>query len=258
MMMFYFLIWHAIPQARGSGHFALSYFSSFGDSPGQIIKTTIFDPQKTFTIMMDPNRIDYLRRLFAPVGYLSLFSPLYLLFAIPDLLINMLSNNDQLHQIYYQYTAAITPFIFITAILGLQVIKKFTKLPALFLIFYLITMSLIGAYLFGPLPGAKEPNLDMFTKQVNDREIIEKYLSGIPKNLKVSATNNLGAHLSDREMIYTVPLGLDKADVVVLLLTNQPTQKLEQELIDKLKLSGKFDLAFEKDKFIVFKKKNIL
>ncbi len=255
--MFYFLIWQAIPQALGSGHFALSYYSDFGDSPGKIIRTTIFSPVKTITTILDPGRLRYLNQLFLPLGYLSIFSPLYLIFALPDLLINLLSNNTQLHQIYYQYTAAISPFIFITGILGLERLRKIIKLPSMFFIIYLLSASLISAYFFGPLPGALESNLDMYTRQVVEKKQIDEYLSGIRRRYSVAASNNVGSHLSQRQKIYTVPQGIGKADIIVFLLTDPSTIKSEQEMIQKLKLNNDYYLDLEQNEFIVFKKKGI-
>ncbi len=252
--IFAFLIWYAIPQALGSQHFALSYYSEYGDSPMEIIKTIILSPQKILNTILEHNRLNYLNQLFLPVGFLSLLSPLFLALAIPDLLINLLSNNPQLHQIYYQYTAPINPFIFVTAIMGVGFLKKITKLPDIYFIIYLFIISLVGTYLYGPLPGAKESNLDMYTRQLNERVFIDKYLSGIPKHLSVAATNNVGSHLSQRQQIYTLPIGIGKADVIVFLLTDPSSLKAEIKMLETLKKNNNYYLDTEIDKFIVFKK----
>jgi uncharacterized membrane protein len=256
--VFYYLIWHAIPQALGSQHFALSYYSEFGDSPLKIIKTIILSPQKTLATIFEQSRLHYLMKLFLPLGFLSIFAPTFLIFTLPDLLINLLSSNTQLHQIYYQYTSPITPFIFITAILGIKILKNKTRLTNSFFIIYLLTVAIAGAYFFGPLPGAIESNLDMFTRPVNDRSLIEKYLSLLPKKLSVAATNNVGSHLSQRQKIYTLPLGVGKADVIVFLLTDPISLKTEKKMVEDIKKNKIYYLALEKDKFIVFKKKGIL
>ncbi|MBU4017333.1 hypothetical protein KKF69_07730, partial [Patescibacteria group bacterium] len=107
---------------------------------------------------------------------------------------------------------------------------------------------------FGPLPGAKGSNLDMYTRQLDERNFIDKYLSGIPKHLSVAATNNAGSHLSERQQIYTVPNGIEKADIVVFLLTNSRALISEKQMIEKLKQNDKYSLILEKNKFVVFKK----
>lgn len=254
--MFYFLIWHAIPASLGSGHFALAYYSDFGDSPGKIIKNTIFSPMKIFNILLDPGRLSYLNQLFLPVGYMSLFAPVFLIFALPDLMINLLSNNIQLHQIYYQYTSPITPFLFITAILGVAGLKKIKYIPSAVLIIYMVSVSLMAAYFFGPLPGSKESNLDMYTNQLKNKDRIENYLAHIPENISIAATNNAGSHLSQRQQIYTVPLGIGKADMVIFLLTNPSTIVSEKEIVRQMRVNKDYTKILEEDTFIVFRKQD--
>lgn len=258
--MFYYLFWHAIPNALGAQHFALSYLSDFGDSPAQIIKSIFLSPDKIVEIILEPSRMKYITQLFSPLGYVSFLFPFFLIFAGPDLLINLLSSNVQLHQIYYQYTATITPFIFLSAIYGAYVLRKLpTKqlnISASFLTFaliiYILTASLKGAYLFSPLPGSKEPNLHMFTKQIQNRAIIDEYLAQIPQEASVAASNDLGSHLSHRKNIYVVPFGLDRADVVVLLITTDP--QAEKALV-AVRKDRHYKEVLHKDGFYAFERK---
>lgn len=258
---FYFLMFKAIPASRGTQHFALSYYSEFGDSPGNIIKNIIFAPQKTVSTVLQKDRTSYLREILGPVGYLPLLSPVFLIFTLPDLTINLLSNNSQLHQIYFQYTATITPFLFISSIFGLNVLKKrFPKIPISLLSSYIILASLYSSYYFGPLPGAKNPNIDAFIKEQPGKAAIENFLSGIPKRYSIAATNNIGSHISHRHSIYTIPVGVDKADIVIFLLNDpfaQPSLKAQKEMAQKLKKDVNYQLLIEKEDFIAFKKKGL-
>lgn len=259
----YFLIAKAIPQALGTQHFALAYFSDFGDSPSEIIKNIIFSPGQTITTIIQQDRIDYLKQLLSPLGYFSLFSPLILLFTIPELAISLLSSNPQLHQIYYQYSATITPFLFIAAIYGSLYIKKiamkqFNNLTInIMIILYLLGASLYAAYSFGPLPGAKDANLDMITKPFADKEFVENYISKINKNQSIAASNNIGSHFSNREKIYVLPIGVDKADLIIFLLTDSEyPQSLaaQKKLAEKLKTDPSYKAEIVKDKFLVYKR----
>jgi len=250
--IFYFLIWYAIPQALGSQHFALAYYSDFGDSPSKVILTVLLSPQKILSIILQPNRINYLIQLFSPHGYLSLLSPVYILFAIPDLLINLLSSKQLFREFYYQYTANISPFIFIAAIQSIALIKKkIPSMPSALFIFYLLITSLSTAYLYGPLPGAVKQDVEMFTKPIKNQEFISQYLAGIPEKYSIAATNNVGSHVSQREKIYVLPSGADTADMIIFLRIGG----LEKALIQKLKNNLNYKLVIEKDEFVVFKKK---
>jgi uncharacterized membrane protein/uncharacterized membrane protein YbhN (UPF0104 family) len=296
-LIFYFLLWHAIPQAARGQHFALSYFSDGSDSPSALIKNVIFSPEKTIAKVLHPERVDYFRKLLGPLGYLSLASPFFLLFPGADLVLNILSDKGELHQIYYQYTAAITPFLFIAAIYGVRNILGLFELYVLktrktqhvstirksenlnirqsdtlsYLSFlnpiyltnvctlYIFIVTIVGAYLYGPLPGAKEPNIAMFTRQVQNKAFINTSLAQIDTQYSVAASNSLGAHLSQREHIYTLPLGLERADVVAFLLSdsnNMPSQEWHREASEKLRKDQRYSIWFEKGDFIVFRRLN--
>jgi uncharacterized membrane protein/uncharacterized membrane protein YbhN (UPF0104 family) len=262
----YYLISYAIPQSLGANqHFALEYYADFGTSPLDIIKNILFSPVQTLQTIFQQERIDYLRQLFYPLGYLSLLAPWFLIFAGPDLTINLLSNNAQLHQIYYQYTATISPFLFIAAIHGTlfikQIIFRFTVSrkfnPNPFIIIYVLSLSLYGAYLYGPLPGAQDANLDMITKPATDKIFITQTLAQIPSTARVATSNNLGAQLSHRQYLYIMPLGVEKADYLVFYLTSsQPAESLkkDQDLVTKFRNDPNYQVIVEKDIFVVFKK----
>lgn len=270
--LFYFLVSYAIPQSHGSSaHFALDYYSEFGSSPAEVIKTVVLSPDKVVALFMEEEHIKYLKQIFSPLGYLSYLAPWMLIFAGPDLMINLMSNNSQLHQIYYQYTAAITPFVFIAAIYGIWVLRRFLIFSFTFLkkdvrymnllntalVLYILYHSFNTAYIFGPLPGSKEPNLDMFTKHEKNKELIDKTLAAIPQDAKVAASNNIGAHLSNRRDIYVLPMGVDQADVVVFLLTKSergPSFAKEQEILVQLSQDPRYRVVVQKDEFTVFQK----
>jgi len=259
--MFYFLFWYAIPQTLGSQHFALAYLSDFGDSPTKVVKSIVLSPNKILQTVLEPSRVGYLKQLFQPVGYLFIFFPFFLIFAGPDLLINLLSNNPQLHQIYYQYTATITPFIFLGAIYGIVILRKIKfssfsfEQPYWNVVFiaYLLIFSLYSAYDYGPLPGAKDPNLDMFIRQLPDRAYIDNFLHKIPKKKSVAASNDIGSHLSSRQNIYTIPYGLDRADVVALLLNGTDPQA--KDVFKKIKKDTHYREVAHQDGFVAFERK---
>jgi len=253
---FYYLIWHAIPQARGGNHFALAYYSDLGESPGKIIKNLFISPIKTANLIFIPKNIEYIKMLFWPTGFLSAFSPVTLMFALPDLLINTLSSNRQLSDIYYQYASTIVPFIYISSIYGASFLKKkFPYLKNFYII--LILTSFSAAYLYGPLPGAKKPSLDMFVAPYKNRKEILSFLSSLPRTSAIAATNNLGAHLSHREKIYVIPNGLSQADYVLFLLNDKyarPSLEFQIQLSKKLKNDKDYLLIYENNDFVAFKK----
>lgn len=257
--VFVFLIWYAIPNARlNTDHFALSYYSEFGSSPTEIITSAIFSPTKTIGIFLNPQRIEFIKQLFIPLGFLSLLAPFYVLFALTDLLISLLSNNRNLYQIYYHYTSSITSFVFISAIFGIKTLSaRFSSIKTTHLVCYLLTIGFLSAYWYGPLPFAKSPNFDMVKKPSNEKEVINRIITQIPSNKSVSATNNLGAHLSHRQKIFTVPVYMEKADIVVFLLNDQaalPSPQAQIEMVGTMKQNKNYSLSFEEGDFFLFER----
>lgn len=255
--MFYYLIWYAIPKARGGDHFALSYYSEFGASPSDIVKNVILSPFQTLSLVFEKSRLEYLNILFFPLGFLSFASPLFLIFALPDFAISLLSNNPQLRQIYYQYSATITPFVFISAIYGMRFLRKKIKKITFPLAFYLGAMSILSFYLYSPFPGSRNPNIAMFTQSVSNKKIINESLLKIPPNASVAATNNLGSHLSQRENIYTIPVGTQNADFVVFLLNDwyaQPSLETQKEMARNMEHDRRYKLLVKDGLFVLFEK----
>jgi uncharacterized membrane protein/uncharacterized membrane protein YbhN (UPF0104 family) len=256
LALFFFIFWYAIPHARSSQHFALAYLSDFGDNPTNIVKNLITSPNKIVSTLLHPSQLHYLFQLFSPLGYLSLAFPFFLFFAGPDLLISLLSNNEQLRQIYYQYTTSVTPFLFLSAIYGVWALKQLTivrtikKHFILIISIYLISTTFYSASIFGPLPGSQEPNIDMFTKPQQNKAFIDHYLQSIPAKATVSSSNDIGSHLSERETIYTVPFGLDRADLVVLLLTDPKAI----DAYKRMEKDPKYKQIQHKDTFYVYQK----
>jgi uncharacterized membrane protein/alpha-beta hydrolase superfamily lysophospholipase len=255
-MIFVTIFFYLIPHIRGSNHFALSYYADFGTTPVGILKTMILSPQKTLSVLFTSSRILYIIELLLPLGFLPSFTPVYLIFLLPDLFINLLSNSEQFHQIYYQYTSVITPFLFIAAIYSFQKLQK--KLPSLTV--YLLFTSFLSAYLFGSLPGSIYPSVAMFNNPQPYVTIIDNFLRDIPDHYSIAATNNIGSHLSHREKIFTVPVGIDQADIVIFLLNDmfaQPSLAYQKDMANHMKKDKNYIEIFKIGDFVVFEKRNL-
>ncbi len=261
LILFFLLFLVIIPHFHNGAHFAFSYYSDFGTTPSQILKTIVLSPNKTFSTLLAPDRLLYLSQLFMHVGFLSIFAPLYLIIPLPELLLNLLSTKPELHEIYYQYTGPITPFVFISFLNGVFYLKNKLKLPSNKLIAtVIILLALISSYFFGPLPFDRNSNTDMFDKPLQDRDKIANFLSQIDKKYSIAASNNLGSHLSHRENIYTIPVGVEQADIVTFLLNDKyasPSLPAQKKMAADLEEDKNYIEIAKFDDFIVFKKKGI-
>jgi uncharacterized membrane protein len=111
----------AIPWFRGGAtvHTA-SYFSKFGNSPGEIVKNMLTNPGLLFSTIATPAALVYALRLLLPVGFLPLFSPGRLVVAAPLFLLLLM--NDLAMQVpapVHHFHAPIIPLLFWAAAAGL-------------------------------------------------------------------------------------------------------------------------------------------
>ena len=96
---------------------------------------------------------------------------------------------------------------------------------------------LISTYFYSPLPGMINADYAPFT--TTNSKTIDSYLSLIPKTASVSASNNLGAHLSHRDHIYVVPFAMESAEYVVLYGENRKMLSLVNHLKYQALISDK-------------------
>lgn len=61
---------------------------------------------------------EYLFKIFAPLAFTSFLDPGAFLLTLPALAQNLLSRNEMTRSIFFQYTATLTPFVFISSILA--------------------------------------------------------------------------------------------------------------------------------------------
>lgn len=261
-LSFYILISKLIPAARGEMHFALEYFGEFGSSVGDILKNLFFNPTLTMSKLFSIDSFSYAVKLLLPLGFLSILSLPVLVFAAPDLLINLLSSNENLRNITFHYAAVIIPFTYIAAIYSTKklISIRYLRIDHKILSLFIILMALYSTYQYGVLPGAKNPTLETYTRYLPERKLIKGFLDSIPQDLSVSASNNIGAHLSHRKDIYVAPIGVGNADLIVLLLNDDyaiPSLLEQRTLSLELQNNPKFVELYRVGDFVAFARREI-
>lgn len=157
----------------------------------------------------------YLFWLLAPVAFLSLFSPLTLSIAGPILLINMTSRWLPTHLIEYQYTATITPVVFVSAIYGLENLLAYMRKnerP----VQSIQRLALFAVLLFAAGTSFAKSNLRKLPGwQIGPRhERMHKIAQSIPESASLCADMVLGTHAAERYELYGFPDNYLTADYV--------------------------------------------
>ncbi len=251
--------------------YGYSVFGQLGSSPAQIIKTIIFQPGAVISILFTDTNLNYFLDLFAPVGFLSLLNPLTLAIALPPLLSNSLSGYYYTHFIRYHYTAAIIPFIFISAIYGISRLKNKALLNSALVV--LLLSSFLGNIYIGPFDSSIRNYKHMIRTMQGFGRVSYEYENNtnlamklIPEEASVSATPFFVPHLTHRKIVYEFPNPFEisywgingenppSKDVDYILANLQPLSDLEKIVIDSLLELNLYKKIFERGNIILMKK----
>lgn len=140
--------------------------------------------------ILRPESLVYLLKIYLPVGFLSFLHPAFLL-NLPMLAQNLGSTNPMVRSIYFQYTAFLTPVVFISAIKASQ--KYSSKLVLLFFILSSIVTSGVPEYYIQQREIQKIPI---------DGPFLEKYLGQIPGNVSLRTHEFFAAHAARRKELH--------------------------------------------------------
>lgn len=257
-----------IPQVRNSpGHFALGYYAAYGDTSGEILRTIFFKPWIIIRDMLRPDAIHYYFNLTFPVAGLAILGLPIFLIAAPELAINVLSNNGNLRTIFFQYTSAITPYVFLATVIGtafwyrwLQRRLSPQKFHRAVKILYIliITCSAISVWRWAPLPGTKHDHdvIGVYGESPY-RLSIDVLHTMIPPNEKLSTTNNVAAQFSDRDHIWGFPQRLDLAEGIVVLRGSNYEQASKEEVnakVEELLKDPNWKLLYRRSEIFYFRR----
>lgn len=195
-------------------------YHELGDSPTDIITTLFTRPWDVLGVVATPDRALYLVILLAPLMFLPLAAPLLAACALPQLAINLFAADGPAQSIQYHYAAVLTPFLIASSIMGLARLRERDlpgRLAARVARPGLVAAAMVGVVALsgiplGPLPGTQEVPVVGWSGAAHIRfsgdaraAALDRALSRVPKDAIVSASNDLGAHLSARRRIYLFP-----------------------------------------------------
>ena len=185
-------------------------YAEVGGSPGGIAETVLTDPLHVVSRSRSTAAVSATcLRLLLPFG-LVLLAPLTLVVALPELAINLLSSTPTQTSIHFHYTAAIIPALAAGSVFGAARIVRRRPGLATPLAGLSVVLALLSGWWLGPLPypGGEDLAADAWRIEPHDR-IATRALELIPPDATVSASNALGAHLSERKRILSFPYRQD-------------------------------------------------
>jgi uncharacterized membrane protein len=191
---FLWVIPHFSP--TGADPFAGRY-AAVGGTPRGIAHRFFTDPAAFVHAVASSHKAVYVGLLLVPFLGLWVLQPLLALGALPDLAINLLSNSPDQTALNTQYTAGIVPFLVAASIFSLARFKRRASNVSLGVLAISAAVAVYSPILpLGSEVGSLGSPLVAATAHA---------VSLIPDQAPVSATNQLGGHLSARRYIYEFP-----------------------------------------------------
>lgn len=227
-----------IPAISGQEYFYLSgnFMAWKEEGAGAFIKHLI-----------NPGAAAYLIKIYLPVAGFSVLDPSFLL-NLPALAQNLTSRNEATRSIFFQYTATLTPFVFISAV---ETLKRFYPKKAA-----------VGVFLMSGILMSGVSDIFVTARFQQERQganLLNQAFSAIPDNASVRTHEFFAPHLANRKELHIFennhPLegGSEKArntDFVIVharLLGADAETKLAP-------VREKYRLSYEKDGLMVFQK----
>lgn len=236
---------------------ASNVFSILFSNPVTFFKNLIFPLDKIETVYT----------LFASFAFFPLFSPLSWL-TTPATFINRFFSDDWARwSTHFQYSATIAPLLAISAILGIENLRKFFKKNSFENIKKFLILAIFLGTILANRPGWDPPFITPPTQQIFRRSFwilsenqkqVHEVLKIIPPRASVATNTVYVPHLLNRQKILEFPNVWEEPEIYFLTTFNlypDETLKKFEEKIDELKKDKKYELVFEKDGILLFRRK---
>jgi uncharacterized membrane protein len=198
----------------GSGTYPqlAKYYSYLGGDIGEALKTLSCAPLIWTGNMLAMTRLEAVIRLLLPTGFLVFLAPTIFALSFPSLGYMLASDAPSMYGLRSWYPASLLPILFFAAAIGLE---RFKHRQRQWATLYLLTMSVIGYWLYSPAPLTRgfQPDRFIVTEHARWGEAI---LARVPLSASVSAQDALVPHLSHREEVYLYPRRMDEAQYIAL------------------------------------------
>ena len=167
-----------------------------------VIKSVILNPMKAVYECVDAEKLHFIAMTLLPLLGLPLLTRRYerYILLIPYILVNLMSDYQYQHDIFFQYTFGSNAFLVYLTVVNLADLKINWQR-----IFALVAATIVSAVCFGIVVVPKAMNYPVQAIQYHDYyQNIRNTLDTIPEGASVTATTFYTTHLSQRETLYDV------------------------------------------------------
>ncbi len=240
-------------------------YDAIGGSAGGIVKTAFTHPWTLFEQAFQHRDLHYLLHLLVPLSFLFVLSPLVLVAFLPEAALNQLSATQTQTSIHFHYTAATIAPLIVATVLGAAALAR--RFPGRVGVMLVVAVAVaVGAnWKLGAappwtvVPGGEDFQAHDWHVTSHDR-IANRAVALVPPGAVVSSTNVLGAHLSARRRVLSLPKLGDATWVVADETRSSYADRVaplpSAAALVRLRQSPDWRLVFSEDGVLVFHKSN--
>jgi uncharacterized membrane protein len=259
---FFIVMYWVIPaNSVTEDHLFINFYADLGDSPSEIIVTTITRPDLVFKNLWQPDKLRYLFDVLTPFAYLPLLGLPVLLIGAPSFAINLLSANPAMYDATRgHYGADVAPWLALATLYGLFYLRQgvgrwrpqaqgwVTVGASLLLLLVAVVWHLFRGY----SPLALDPPHWEITE--HDR-LARRFMAQIPPDASLSAQGKLYPHLSNRLIAYHLP---DVNDAEYVFVDMSPPNLLHpydlRRVVQDILRSGEFGVLDAADGYLLLRR----
>ncbi|HEY7691482.1 MAG TPA: DUF2079 domain-containing protein [Gaiellaceae bacterium] len=240
-------------------------YDAIGGSAGGIARTAVTHPWTLFEQAFQHRDVHYLLHLLLPLSFLFVLSPVVLVAVAPEVALNQLSATQTQTSIHFHYTAAAIPPLIAATVLGAAwlVRRRPARTSAVLVTAVAVAVAAnwkLGAVpLWTVVPGGEDFQAHDWHVTAHDR-VAERALALVPPHAVVSSTNVLGAHLSARQRVLSLPKLGDATWVVADETRSSYADRVaplpSAAALVRLRRSPDWRLVFEEDGVLVFQRRS--
>jgi len=195
-----------IPAVSGEHSPFYDRFASVGGSPGGLLHNALTDPLLLIRAATTVDDLTYILWLVAPLAGVALLAPGALVVGAPQLMLNLLSDEDRTVAPEAQYVSAVLPGLVAATVFGVARLQPRRHLIGAGVV---LSTTLIAFAAVAPWPNLRarvtSPTAPEQPGRAVRADARSKAIALVPAQDPVAATNRLAAHLSERRYIYSVP-----------------------------------------------------
>jgi uncharacterized membrane protein len=182
-------------------------FPGLGSSMHEVFLSPILRPQVFWTNLLNLDKLLYFIQLYMNFAYLPFLAWGGWIVGLPFIYVTLLTSYQLQFSIYSLYGGFLLPGILLGTALGLSNLIKWVRRRNELLVApikygftaYLLAISLLMAYWFGPLPISWNKNFNLYEYQPTDRTATAKrMIDSIPSSASVYGSDNLSAFYAAR------------------------------------------------------------